>query len=92
MINVKFLRLAEHLINENGEGVLGFITNHGYLDNPTFRGMRWHLLRSFDKIWVIDLHGSTKKSEIAPAGVSDKNVFDIQPGVAIIIAFSSDQL
>ncbi len=74
------------MISENGEGVLGFITNHGYLDNPTFRGMRWHLLTNFDKIWIIDLHGSTKKSEIAPSGVSDKNVFDILPGVAIIIA------
>ena len=83
---VKFIRLAEHMIAENGEGVLGFITNHGYLDNPTFRGMRWHLLKSFDKIWVVDLHGSTKKNEISPPGVIDKNVFDILPGVAIIIA------
>src|SRR5699024_3016242 len=40
---VKFIRMSEHLISTNGEGVLGFITNHGYLDNPTFRGMRWHL-------------------------------------------------
>lgn len=82
---VKFIRLAENTIERNGEGVLAFITNHGYLDNPTFRGMRWHLLRTFDKVWILDLHGSTKKSEIAPPGVSDKNVFDIQPGVAIIV-------
>ncbi len=83
---VKFIRLSEHMITENGEGILAFITNHGYLDNPTFRGMRWHLLKNFDQIWIIDLHGSTKKREIAPQGVSDKNVFDILPGVAIIIA------
>lgn len=83
---VKFLRLSSHLIEKNGEGVLGFITNHGYLDNPTFRGMRWHLLHTFDKIWVLDLHGNAKKKEVTPEGGADKNVFDIQQGVAIIIA------
>ena len=82
---VKFIRLSSHLIEKNGEGVLGFITNHGYLDNPTFRGMRWHLLKTFDKIWVLDLHGNTKKKEVAPDGSPDKNVFDIQQGVAIVI-------
>lgn len=82
---VKFIRFAEHLILKNGEGVLGFITNHGYLDNPTFRGMRWHLLDTFDKIYVLDLHGNSKKKEVTPEGKPDKNVFDIQQGVAIII-------
>ena len=83
---VKFIRLSEHLIEKNGEGVLGFITNHGYLDNPTFRGMRWHLMQTFDKIWVFDLHGNTKKKEVSPDGSPDKNVFDIIQGVSIIIA------
>ncbi|MFN5997180.1 MAG: type ISP restriction/modification enzyme [Paracoccaceae bacterium] len=82
---VKFIRFAEHLIQKTGEGVLGFITNHGYLDNPTFRGMRWHLLNTFDKIYVLDLHGNAKKKEVTPEGKADKNVFDIQQGVAIII-------
>ena len=83
---VKFIRFAEHMIAKTGEGVLGFITNHGYLDNPTFRGMRWHLLNTFDKIYVLDLHGNAKKKEVSPDGSADKNVFDIQQGVAIIIA------
>ena len=83
---VKFIRLSESLIKRNGEGVLGFITNHGYLDNPTFRGMRWHLLTTFDRIQVLDLHGNAKKKEVTPDGKPDKNVFDIQQGVAIIIA------
>lgn len=82
---VKFIRLAEHLIEKNGEGVLGFITNHGYMDNPTFRGMRWHLLNTFDKLYVLDLHGNSKKKEVAPDGGADKNVFDIQQGVAILV-------
>ena len=83
---LKFIRLSESLIEKNGEGILGFITNHGYLDNPTFRGMRWHLMRTFDKIYVLDLHGNAKKKEVTPEGQPDKNVFDIQQGVAIIIA------
>ena len=84
---VKFIRRAESLIENNPSGgVLGFITNHGYLDNPTFRGMRWHLLRTFDKIWVLDLHGNSKKKEVSPDGSPDKNVFDIQQGVALIVA------
>lgn len=83
---VKFIRMSEHLINTNGEGVLGFITNHGYLDNPTFRGMRWHLMHSFDKIYLLDLHGNSKKKEVTPEGTPDINVFDIQQGVSIIIA------
>lgn len=83
---VKFIRLSESLIEKNGEGILGLITNHGYLDNPTFRGMRWHLLNTFDRIHVLDLHGNAKKKEVTPEGKPDKNVFDIQQGVAIIIA------
>ncbi len=88
---VKFIRMSEHLIEKNGEGVLGFITNHGYLDNPTFRGMRWHLLNTFDSIYVLDLHGNAKKEEVTPEGAPDKNVFDIQQGVAIIIAVKTRQ-
>ena len=84
---VKFMRMAEHLIEKNGEGVLGFITNHGYLANPTFRGMRWHLLQTFDKIFVLDLHGNANKRETGPGGSADKNIFDIRQGVSIIIAF-----
>jgi len=82
---VKFIRYAEHMISKTGEGVLGFITNHGYIDSPTFRGMRWHLMQSFDKLYVLDLHGNSKKKEVAPDGSNDVNVFDIMQGVAVII-------
>lgn len=83
---VKFIRLAEHMIEKTGVGVVGMITNNGYLDNPTFRGMRHHLLQTFDRIYVLDLHGNSKKKEKSPDGSADKNVFDIQQGVAILIA------
>ena len=83
---VKFIRFSEYMIEKNGEGVLGFITNHSYLDNPTFMDMRSHLLSTFDKIYVLDLHGNAKKKEISPDGQADKNVFAIQQGVAVIIA------
>jgi len=80
---VKFIRWAQWRIERTGAGVLGFITNHGYLDNPTFRGMRQRLMETFDEIYVLNLHGSSKKKEVAPDGSKDENVFDIQQGVAI---------
>ncbi|WP_140403330.1 type ISP restriction/modification enzyme [Microbacterium oxydans] len=83
---VKFLSFAEGMIAANGTGVVAMITNNGYLDNPTFRGMRWHLLRTFDDIYVLDLHGNANKGEVAPDGSKDENVFPIRQGVGIIIA------
>ncbi len=80
---VKFLRFAQWKIEQAGRGVVGMITNHGYLDNPTFRGMRQSLLRTFDEIYVLDLHGNALKRERAPDGGPDENVFDIRQGVAI---------
>ncbi|MGB8598533.1 MAG: type ISP restriction/modification enzyme, partial [Burkholderiales bacterium] len=80
---VKFMRFAQWRIEQTGHGVLAFVTNHGYLDNPTFRGMRQSLLNSFDEIYLLDLHGNSKKKEKSPDGNKDDNVFDIQQGVAI---------
>lgn len=80
---VKFIRFSQWKIDQAGEGVLGFITNHSYLDNPTFRGMRQSLMNSFDEIYILDLHGNSLKKEKAPDGSKDENVFDIQQGVAI---------
>ncbi len=80
---VKFIRYGQHFIEKNGEGILGFINPHGFLDNPTFRGMRWNLLNTYDKIITIDLHGNSKKKEVAKDGSPDVNVFDIMQGVAI---------
>ena len=80
---VKFIRYGQHLIDRTGEGVLAYVNNHSFLDNPTFRGMRWSLLQSFDAIYIIDLHGNSKRKETAPDGSADKNVFDIQQGVSI---------
>ena len=80
---VKFIRFAQWRIEQTGHGVLAFVTNHGYLDNPTFMDMRRSLLRSFDEIYLLDLHGNSKKKEQSPDGGPDENVFDIQQGVAI---------
>ncbi|MBM4095007.1 MAG: DNA methyltransferase, partial [Planctomycetes bacterium] len=71
---VKFLRFAQWRIAQTGQGIVGMITNHGFLDNPTFRGMRQSLLRDFDEIYVFDLHGSTKKHQQPPHGGTDENV------------------
>ncbi len=80
---VKFLRFAQWKIEQTGQGLVGMITNHSYLDNPTFRGMRQSLMRTFDEIYLLDLHGNSLKRETAPDGSKDENVFDIRQGVAI---------
>lgn len=81
----KFIRLGQHYVDRNKEGILAYICNNGFLDNPTFRGMRWHLLQSFDKIYIINLHGNSKKKETTPDGGKDENVFDIMVGTSINI-------
>ena len=80
---VKFFRFAQMKMDVVEEGVVGVITNHSWLDNATFRGMRQSLMRSFEQIYVLDLHGNAKKKERAPDGLKDENVFDIEQGVAI---------
>jgi len=80
---VKFLRFAQWKIEQSGRGIVAMITNHSYLDNPTFRGMRQSLMQSFDEIYILDLHGNSLKRETCPDGSPDENVFDIRQGVAI---------
>ena len=82
---VKFLRFAQWKIQKAGFGVVGMITNHSYLDNPTFRGMRQSLMKTFNEIYILDLHGNSLKKETAPDGGKDENVFDIRQGTAIAI-------
>ncbi len=82
---VKFIRFGQRRIEDTGAGILAFITNHAFLDNPTFRGMRQQLMDSFTEILILDLHGNAKKKERAPDGGADQNVFDIQQGVSIAL-------
>ena len=86
---VKFIRFGEWRICQSGKGILAFITNHAFLDNPTFRGMRQSLINSFDSLFLYDLHGSIKKAEKQPDGSPDSNVFDIQQGVSIFFGLKS---
>jgi len=82
---IKFIRFSHELIKKNGFGVIGMITNHGYLSGLIHRGMRQEILKFFDKIYVMDLHGNTNIGEKCPDGSADENVFDIMQGVAISI-------
>jgi hypothetical protein len=82
---VKFIRFGQWRIGHTENGIVAFITNHGYLHNPTFRGMRQSLLRTFDEIYILDLHGSAKRQETSPDNGKEENVFDIQAGVAVAI-------
>ena len=82
---VKFIRFGQWRIQQSGSGILAFITNHAWLSNPTFRGMRQQLLDTFTDIYLLDLHGNSHTKERSPDGGVDENVFDIQQGVAIAI-------
>lgn len=84
---VKFIRLAEDYVSKNQTGIVGFINNNAFTDNLTFRGMRWHLLKTFDKIYIINLHGCHQigRTDVCPNGMPDENVFDITLGVSINI-------
>lgn len=80
---VKFIRLAQTFIANSQFGIIAYINPHGYIDNPTFRAMRWNLLEAFDEIYILNLHGNINRKEKSPDGSKDENVFDIQQGVAI---------
>jgi predicted helicase len=83
---VKFIRWAQWRLERTGGGILAFVTNHGYLQNPTFRRMRRALMEAFDELYLLNLHGNAREGETAPDGSPDENVFDIQQGVALLIA------
>ncbi len=82
---VKFVRLCEVQINNSRCGILGLITNHSFVDNPTLRGMRGSLLNSFQSMFILNLHGNSSKKEQNPDGSEDENVFDIKQGVAVFL-------
>ena len=82
---VKFIRYGQERICQAGRGVLAYINPHGFIDNVTFRAMRWNLLKEFDDIYILNLHGNAKKHEMCPDGSKDENVFDIEQGVSINI-------
>jgi predicted helicase len=82
---IKFIRFGQHFIDKNGSGILAYISNNSFIDGLIHRQMRKSLLKSFDKIYILDLHGNAKKKEVCPDGSPDQNVFDIMQGVSINI-------
>ena len=82
---VKFIRWAQWRIEQNGEGIIGYIVNNGFLNGIIFRGMRQSLMNSFNTIYCFNLHGSSRIGEIVPSGEIDENVFDIQQGTTILL-------
>jgi len=82
---IKFIRFGQYYIEKNGEGILAYISNNSFIDGLIHKQMRNNLLKAFDKIYIIDLHGNAKKKETAIDGSKDENVFDIQQGVSINI-------
>ncbi len=88
---IKFIRYGQHFIDKNGEGILAYISNNSFIDGIIHRQMRKHLLESFDKIYILDLHGNARKKEVSPDGSPDQNVFDIMAGVSINLFVKTDK-
>lgn len=88
---IKFLKYGQYYIDKNGEGILAYISNNSFIDGITHRQMRKNLLETFDKVYILDLHGSAKKNETTIDGGKDENVFDIQQGVSINIFVKTDK-
>lgn len=82
---IKFIRLGHYYVEKNGEGILAYISNNSFIDGITHRQMRKALMENFDEIYILNLHGDTRKNEVAPDGGKDENVFDIMQGVSINI-------
>ena len=82
---IKFIRFGQHFIDKTGEGILAYISNNSFIDGIIHRKMREELMKSFDKVYILDLHGNAKKKETMPDGSPDQNVFDIMQGVSINI-------
>lgn len=89
---VKFIRMAQGYVQRGGKGLVAYICPHGFLDNPTFRGMRWNLLSAFNHIYVLNLHGNSNRGEVCPDGSKDENVFSIMQGVCICIFVKTGEL
>lgn len=83
---VKFLRLAQWMIDRNGEGIVAFVVNHNAFEAPTFRGLRYSLLSTFERIYALDLHGNQRKRESGPSGESDENLFNgVSQGIGVLL-------
>ncbi|MFW6257781.1 MAG: type ISP restriction/modification enzyme, partial [Prolixibacteraceae bacterium] len=89
---IKFIRYGQHFIEKNGEGILAYISNNSFIDGLIHRQMRKSLLETFDKIYILDLHGNSKKKEVCEDGRPDQNVFDIMQGVSINIFVKSKNI
>ena len=88
---IKFIRYGQHFIEKTGEGILAYISNNSFIDGIIHRKMREELMKTFDKIYILDLHGNAKKKEVSPDGSVDQNVFDIMQGVSINIFVKKKQ-
>lgn len=82
---IKFLRLAQTIVEGADKGVVGFITNNSFIDGITHRQIRKNLVNTFDKIYIINFHGNIMAHEKCPDGSKDENVFPITQGVSIFI-------
>ena len=66
---IKFMRYAQNLIDQNGSGVIAYISNSSFLSSIGMTNMRKSLLESFDEIYILNF--------------KDENIFKIVTPVCI---------
>ena len=81
----KFIRMAQHLVEQAGSGIVAFVTNHSYMFNPTFRAMRRSLMSTFQKLYLLDLGGNSKIQPKSAGSECDENVFNVKVGIGIAL-------
>ena len=78
---VKFISIAQDLVDASGVGVFSYITNGTMLASTSLRGLRENLVGEFSNLFELNLHGGG--NEIIAGAEDDENVFDIVQSVAI---------
>ena len=76
---VRAIRYAADRIGD--AGLVCYVNNDSFVAEKTFDGMRKHLVRDFDLIYVLELGGNVRKNPTLSG--TTHNVFGIQVGVSI---------
>lgn len=76
---IRFFRIAERRIVRGGKGVVSYISNFSYLDDPSFVVMRKNFLSEFDTLWFDCMNGDSRETgKQTPDGKPDPSVFSTE--------------
>ena len=83
---IKFIRFAHWKMENSEKGVISVIVNNSFIAGISHKTMRQELMKTFDEIYIFDLHGNMNKAEKCPDGTTDFNIFNIKDvGVCMVM-------